>query len=480
MKRKPVFENRIELILKIGLICFSIVSITFYVLIGNNNVLWCDEIASVVIAKKPFWELIELTANDVHPPLYYLILRVSGLIFGFSGPIMHFVSIIPYAMIIICSLTMIWKRHGIIAASLMIFMSSLLYCSMHFNVEVRMYSWASFFILMSYLYFNEVLISSNYRNSLLFVLWSLLAAYTHYFCIITVAPFYLTILTIGLIKKKAYLKNSLIIWGVTILLYLPWAISFLMHYTTTTSKIYSARYNSILQCLEYIFKSKFSWILLCLFLIIVCISFFTMKDQFDYLWVIIGIVSISLTILVPYLISVIMSPIMEERHVYPSFIIAWMALGVCISKFKSWWRYAFLLLVTISIVPFGMHGLVYSYEEAMEEERELNYFLTKTEKLIPSSEPVITDEWQIGYSLLQYYYSSDINTLLISGDMDIDYYINDLSEKDSDYWIFIKEELDAKAFNKMCDLGYECELVVENGLIGSHRTWVYKCWKCEV
>lgn len=44
--------------------------------------LWYDEIFSAEIARMPSLALIERTANDVHPPLYYLLLRAWNLLTG--------------------------------------------------------------------------------------------------------------------------------------------------------------------------------------------------------------------------------------------------------------------------------------------------------------------------------------------------------------------------------------------------------------
>lgn len=52
--------------------------------IGLNQSIWFDEAYSVNLAQRSVGEIISLTAVDVHPPLYYLFLKVWGEIFGFS------------------------------------------------------------------------------------------------------------------------------------------------------------------------------------------------------------------------------------------------------------------------------------------------------------------------------------------------------------------------------------------------------------
>ena len=38
--------------------------------------IWYDELFSMEFAKRPISELISLTARDVHPPMYYIVLRL--------------------------------------------------------------------------------------------------------------------------------------------------------------------------------------------------------------------------------------------------------------------------------------------------------------------------------------------------------------------------------------------------------------------
>lgn len=47
-----------------------------------DNSFWYDEAYSIWIAKYNLSDLIQITAQDVHPPLYYLILKLFVSILG--------------------------------------------------------------------------------------------------------------------------------------------------------------------------------------------------------------------------------------------------------------------------------------------------------------------------------------------------------------------------------------------------------------
>src|SRR5438270_3138697 len=48
--------------------------------------LWWDEGYSIYFATEPISRMLWLTAQDIHPPLYYLLLHLWFGIFGNSGP----------------------------------------------------------------------------------------------------------------------------------------------------------------------------------------------------------------------------------------------------------------------------------------------------------------------------------------------------------------------------------------------------------
>ena len=438
-------------------------------LIFNNN-FWCDEIASIMISEMPIGELISTTAMDVHPPLYHLILKIICLIFGFTGPVFHAVSLVPYVIILVLSLTLIWKKLNPIVSVVLIVLSSLLYCSMHFNVEVRMYSWASLFILLSFCYFREILAENKVESYILFALFSLLAAYTHYFCIITVACLYVSIMIFSIRNKGNRIKRTIITWILTVILYLPWAISFIGHYSKVTDKIYSATYNSIGACLEYIFNSKFSWGLLAFFLIIAVVTIIKYASSAEKTWIITGILAVFFTILVPYIISIIMSPIMEKRHVYPSFIIAWVLLGYCISKCRYKWAY--LLTIALLIVVPGVKALRLAYTEENGASNAVEEFLDKTFELDAASDIVISNEWQICYALIPYYYSEDIRVWQSEDEADIISYINNSAQEN--VWLFITDDIVNGFQNRLKNQGISTTTVIENGYLVSIRIWVYR------
>ena len=63
----------------IGLVEIAVMLFTMV----NGKVIWFDEAFSLQLAKLSVSDVIKYTASDVHPPLYYLILR--AFVKGFFG-----------------------------------------------------------------------------------------------------------------------------------------------------------------------------------------------------------------------------------------------------------------------------------------------------------------------------------------------------------------------------------------------------------
>lgn len=122
-----------------------------------DSTYWYDEMFSIKLIRMPIPELLEATANDVHPPLYYLILKGICHFAGESGPVLHAASLLPYLLVLILALTVIRKRFGRSTSLLFITFASLLASAVKFNVEIRMYSWVAFFVLVSYLSLYAIL-----------------------------------------------------------------------------------------------------------------------------------------------------------------------------------------------------------------------------------------------------------------------------------------------------------------------------------
>lgn len=177
-------RNRERLVLSaIFLFCFAI-RIAY---IDQKN-LWFDEVFSWHISLSSFYEIIVRTTNDIHPPLYYFILKIWNFLFGdgifsmrtLSAIFTSFAAFYTYA---------ISKRF--LKPSLA-FIPVILYCisplNLFYSQEARMSGMNLFFNIAAIYYFVRILELQIDRKNILkesilyFYIFSQSAAlYTHYF-----------------------------------------------------------------------------------------------------------------------------------------------------------------------------------------------------------------------------------------------------------------------------------------------------------
>lgn len=229
-------ENKIKY-LHIAIIVLGIIFIS--IPIFHNN-LWLDESYSVGMANKSFADIWSIGGNDVHPVLYYWILHLVYLVFGSNIYIYRFVSMIPIAILGILGYTHIRKDFGEKVGMLFSFFTYFLPISCVYSGEIRMYTWAMFSVSAMSIYAYRIYKNPSNKNWIIFAIFSLASAYTHYYGLAT-AGIVNVMLLVYLIRKsikehkknkenKIYtsdLKKFTISAVVQVALYVPWLVCLL-------------------------------------------------------------------------------------------------------------------------------------------------------------------------------------------------------------------------------------------------------------
>lgn len=124
-------------------------------LININQSLWLDEAISALVARDYTFSTIvwEFLKGDNHPPLFYLMLRFWGLVFGFSDFSLRLLPVLFGTLTIVLTYLLINKlinRPAAIIASLFISTSPL---HVYYSQELRMYPVVTFWaVLLMYWY----------------------------------------------------------------------------------------------------------------------------------------------------------------------------------------------------------------------------------------------------------------------------------------------------------------------------------------
>lgn len=460
-----------------------------FIRIFDDN-FWADEAATVSQMRGTFTSITAWAAGDVHPPLYYYMLKVVYMVFGEHGWAYHALSLIPLLTIIILSLTVFWREFGWGTSILLITFAGLSDNALCQNVEVRMYSWANLFVLFSFYGLWRIIEKQRKRDHMLFALFSLGAAYTHYFAMVSVAFFYLFLMILAFSRKKLHLQTVIATWIGTILGYMPWLFQFLKTVRRTADSYWVTWIPTVKQAISYLFSSSFSYSLVWAALLdgVVIFSLYETKiltvdmdrDKVFYLsisldqvrssdmaiWTAAGIFCIVGTIMFATIYSYLIRPVFTLRYIYAISVVAWIVLAVSISrlKFGKLWTVALWIYLLIVLVP--------RYQAVYMKDKEADEALQKTLEATAEigKNDVILDNGRL-MSLTGYYYpEAETKEIVLDRFPELD--------MDTDHYLFISGGPDMTAtFNSLSDQGYDLIQILDDGYLGDRTIDVYRIEK---
>ncbi len=191
--------------------------------------LWFDETYSVAIANHSFVDIWKIGGNDVHPVLYYWMLRMICLLTGGSILAYRIFSTIPIILLGLIGFTHIRKDFGEKTGILFTFLTFFLPISAVYANQIRMYSWAFLILALFFIYAYRLYKGEEgLKNWIIFASFSLCSIYIHYYGLMA-AGITNVMLLICFIKKKNIkaIRNIVIAGIIQLLLYIPWLFYFI-------------------------------------------------------------------------------------------------------------------------------------------------------------------------------------------------------------------------------------------------------------
>ena len=216
-----------------------ILAVGFFFRLYNNTAvaLWHDEAFSALYIRDYSWhEMMYRIGLDVHPPLYYWLLRLWSYVFGSGLSSLRGFSILFGTLTIWAAYAFVKKAFGnqrlALFAALLIAINPF---QAQYSLEARMYTLGTFFILLSSYYLLRALESQKVKDWLVYSLLATACIYTHYYLIFSVAAQGLYIIY-WLVKHKQitklWYKNQTIrmlgAYALAGILFLPWLSTFLV------------------------------------------------------------------------------------------------------------------------------------------------------------------------------------------------------------------------------------------------------------
>jgi uncharacterized membrane protein len=242
---------------------------------------------------------------------------------------------------------------------------------MYFGVELRMYSWALFFITLSFIYIYEILKKPNLKNWAILTVLTICSAYTHYFSAIASFSLYLTFLIYILYKKRELLKKWILSAVVAILAYLPWIPFAYMQFSRVNNDFWiePISINTIISYVYYVLspsklviaanelqKPTILGSLLLIGIVVLIVYYLKNKKENNFDFPVFGLISFILVPLIGIILSIALSPIFHPRYLVPILGIFWLAISILLTKVSM--KKEIFIPIIILILAIGLIGTV--------------------------------------------------------------------------------------------------------------------------
>lgn len=258
--------------------------------------IWYDELFTVGMAEHSYGELIRFTAKDVHPPLYYcivkLVLDLCKFIFPLADSIIviKLVSVLPYFFLLAYGLFFFAEKVRNVCDRTFLFQ-----CPVHAPDECLYggdaHVWLGAFFVTAAFFHAYGIVCENGRGrrvmrrfrvrkteyfftfrwnghfaALLF--YGLAAAYTQYFACVAVVMVYVYLFIWFLMRRRRpggqdagkAIKNWFLCVAVSVLAYLPWLFVLISQVTAVRENywILPLTWRSLGGCVKFLMKPTFS------------------------------------------------------------------------------------------------------------------------------------------------------------------------------------------------------------------------------
>lgn len=216
------------IILGIGLTIFLVVAL----LNAPRAAIWFDEAFSAYIIQFSYWDIARYTAVDVHPPVYYWILKAWSSLFGTTELALRSLSVVFGAGIIGVSFFLTRKLFGRASAWLTVLLLSVSPMLIRYSDEARMYSLAALIVMVATYVLIKAKANNSRKNWIIYALLVSLGMWTHYFTALAWVAHWVWWVAQKWTKNQSLKKNLKAVFSkewflayvLAVVLFIPWLI----------------------------------------------------------------------------------------------------------------------------------------------------------------------------------------------------------------------------------------------------------------
>ncbi len=404
IKKKDVFFN-VCVAISFVLLCVSLYCCFFNSIIG-------DELYSIYMAKTSYVDIIINTILDVHPPLFYFILKFFTELFTTIFPFTNVVilsKLISFASIVILFYFLVFKFSKIVKKEVIGICLLMLFCFGVFNeytITIRMYGYSMLFVTVALYYAIKIIKDNSKRDLKMFVLFFELSALSHYFALIAVVGILLLIMLYSVFfeRKNFWLYYKYALYCV--IFYVPWLVILCCQFAYLSSYGYwipTLSSGSVYDIFYYVFSIKLvdglnnkvcTMLLIAVYLVVLIINLLNKKiSRVEKFTAVSGLFTVFFVIAVGLCISLI-TPIFISRYCLPSLFVTYFSIiynfyllfnysiiPFVVKKIKNIYKYVLVACSVVFICLISIYG-IFNVIKVIKHEAYLNKYYTKIESQI--------------------------------------------------------------------------------------------------
>lgn len=301
--------------------------------------IWFDEACSLNFIRCDWSNLITYTLKyDVHPPLYYALLKLFigiGCYLTSPGLNIFFAKLLSLAAVFCSALLVvvkIWKQHHSMTAAML---CALGVCTapscLAYALEIRMYAWGCFFVTACYLWMWDVMTRNRVRDWAIFCLFSLLAAYTHHFASIAIACINLVVFIHVLLRRREFLKRWICYFVVFILCYSPWLVLVILNQAKSVQESWWVQPVTSKEIISSMWFSCHNKLIIVVVFVGITVMLFQRlvvqkRNRLKISYLLLGLSLPFVLIATSLVISYLFQPALVNRYIFPGLGASWIAM----------------------------------------------------------------------------------------------------------------------------------------------------------
>jgi uncharacterized membrane protein len=442
-----------------------------------NRALWFDEVYSLGMIRRSWSEFFALSLQDQHPPLYYILLKATVAMTGNCIFSMKLLSVVPSVLTLITVSVFLKKRFSSYTAMLFTLCFLTSDSILNYSLELRMYSWAFFFItiqaIAAFIYYGN----GNSKWLIFFAVASLGAAYTNLYAAFAAGIVYAIFLFYIFLNRRKQ-AVSVILTGILCVIGFSSQIYFVIHQLESTVDSYWIENSTNLRAMADYISIAFSdgnYLVAFIWFLIFCgltLYFIKVKDKTaNDLFAFSALAAVLLFWGSNMLIAVLIKPLFVGRYLLPVLPLLWLFMSIEAGRHikKAGAMMLICTLATMSVMQLATRTV-----REVDESENFNSFTECLAGNITPDDVFLFTDWSLNLDqmscIVSWIYPAKTHvfptigkhnerfkeTLFNNQLISYNQYFNDKNLTSRPLWIFVS---DPKTLLELSDLGISADKI---------------------